>query len=258
MADGDIDPKRLDVATAPRRRRVRAKPEPGATLQAEKPKALSRARRRPIPPGIMFDHGGGDSYEAAAPHSDHDLWELQIADAFGTRSASAMRSFLDHLRALCATGWDDPNKAWKPNEQEVSAALSFVASVKPQNEAEAALAAQMLAVHWMQMRLSAQALNNGNMVMAEDAALAGKLARTYVQQLQAFREVQGKRRSTRQTIKVSRENHIHYHDHRGDKENDIQLHGTAARAIGERPALQGEEPGGQVLRLPSRPRPRRV
>ena len=116
----------------------------------------------------------------------------------------------------------------------------------------------MVAVHWMQMRLAAQALNNGNMVMAEDAALAGKLARTYVQQLQALRDVQGKRRSTRQTIKVSRENHIHYHDHRGDKENGGQPHEARAESIEGSASLPGDEPRGQVLRLASGVRRRGV
>jgi len=39
--------------------------------------------------------------------------------------------------------WDDEAKQWRLDENEYSAALSIVNSVKPRNEMEACLAAQM-------------------------------------------------------------------------------------------------------------------
>ena len=81
MADGDIDPKRLDLATAPRRRRVRAKPEPSGALQADKPKALARALRRPVTPGIMFENAGGDNYDALGGGTDKQDSGLVIRGA---------------------------------------------------------------------------------------------------------------------------------------------------------------------------------
>lgn len=255
----DIDPKTEDVGSKPkrRRRRPRVQPEPSAALKAEGVKALARMKKRPSSPGVMWEYEGqedGGRYLITSPHADLDLWELQIADAFGTRSWSVVRTFTTDLKRLCSQSWDEPNHAWKPNEREMNAALAMVADMKPDNVAQAALAAQMVAVHLMTMRLSQYALNRGGMIMEREAALAGKLARTFVQQIEAMQGLKGKRRSTRQTITVKKELHqsVHYHDHRGSEENERQPHDTTATATGECPALPSNEPRGQVVRLPSR------
>lgn len=251
----DIDPGALDLPQKRRRTRQRAKAEPGKTLAAEKPKALARALKRPPAPGVMFEPLPDDGYQGTSPHNDMTLWELQIADAFGTRSQAAMHCFLDQLKALCATAWDKEAERWKPDEIELNAALALINSTRPRNEAEAALAAQMVAIHLMQMRMSAQALNNGGMMMERDAALASKLARTYAMQMETLLSVQGKRRSVRQTIKVTRENHVHYHDHRGAARNERQCDATnGAGQPAQRPALPGPHETGRVVSLPSRSR----
>ena len=257
----DIDPKREDVLSSPRRRRHRAKPEPSDALKASKSKARLRALRRPLSPGIMFEPNDGGSYVATSPHSDLDLWELQIADAFGTRSQSVMRSFVADLKALCSKAWDAPNGTWKPNERELNAALAMVADLKPRNTAEAALAAQMIAVHMLTMRLAAQALNRGYMVMEHEAALTGKLARTYATQLEAYHALRGKRRTTRQTITVRKvlHQHVHYHDHLGDAENDGHPHATDAAGVPDKmPSLPSPNSRGQVVPVASRRRKARV
>lgn len=252
----DVDPKALDVAAKPRRRRKRNQPDPHTQLKAGKSAALARALKRPIPPGVLYEREGrtGDPhYVATSVHSDQDIWELQLADAFATRSQSVIRAFMDNLKALCGLEWDEGG-GWKPNETEMNATLAMVADVQPRSVAEAALAAQMVAVHLMTMKLSAQALNRGRMIMEQDAALAGKLARTYVMQIEALQGLRGKRRTSRQTITVKKELHqaVHYHDHRGSYENERQPHEPSSAAAGECPTLSGDEPRGKVLRLPSR------
>jgi hypothetical protein len=222
----DIDPKRLDVPTKRRRRRVRARPQPSEALTEGKDKARERALKRPLSPGVMFEPNGVGGLTVTSPHSDLDLWELQLADAFGTRSQSLMHTFMIQLKGLAPQVWDDGAQIWKPHETELNAALAMVADMKPRNVAEAALAAQMVAVHWMQMRMSAQALNRGCGVLQQDAAIASKLARTYVMQLEAMAKLQGRQKTSRQSIKVRKElhQHVHYHDHRGDEESDGQPH----------------------------------
>lgn len=249
----DIDPKLVNVAERKPRKRRRVAPEPSAELLAGKDKALKRARARPLSPGVMFEPKE-QGYLITAPHSDLELWELQVADAFGTRSQSVMRTFLDQLKALVPTAWDEQAERWKPHEMELNAALAMVADVQPRNVREAALAAQMVAVHWMQMRLSAAALNRGGMVLDRDAALAGKLARTFTMQLDTLERIRGKRRTAKQSIKVTKETHqhVHYHDHRGARETGGQAHDADARATTQLAALPGTEQSGQVLRLPSR------
>lgn len=249
----DIDPKAVNVAERKPRKRRRVAPAPSAELLAGKGKALKRARSRPLSPGVMFEPKE-QGYLITAPHSDLELWELQVADAFGTRSQSVMRTFLAQLEALVPTAWDEHSERWKPHETELNAALAMVADVQPRNVREAALAAQMVAVHWMQMRLSAAALNRGGMVLDRDAALAGKLARTFTMQLDTLERIRGKRRTAKQSIKVTKETHqhVHYHDHRGAGETGGQAHDADARPTTQLAALPGTEQSGQVLRLPSR------
>lgn len=257
----DIDPKRVDVATAPRRRRVRAKPEPSGALAATKPDRLSRALKRPLTPSVMFEPDSQGGYEITAPHSDRGLWELEIADALATRSPAVMRTFTSHLCNLCTKAWDEPNGRWKPNESELTAILAMVADAQPKTIAQAALVAQAVAVHILTMKLAKDAFNSGGMVMTQEAALMGKLARTYAMQMTALAEMQGKRRTSRQTIKVTKElhQHVHYYTNTpGEQKNEGRPHGPSAETIEGSAALPGEEPGGKVLRLPSRSRPRGV
>lgn len=209
---GDIDPARVDVATDPkpesRRRKVQKMP---AMLEPWAEKAKARMEKRPASPGVMMEPRGdlGD-FEPASPHDNDEVWSLQIHDAFGTRSPSTVAVFMEQLRALCGQSWNDERKAWHPSETELNAALNFINSVQPRNEAEAALAAQMLAVHFMTMRVSASALNTGD---ARTASIAAKLARTYAMQMDTLQQARGKRRSTRQHITVRHEKHIHTHQH---------------------------------------------
>ncbi|MEO7384910.1 MAG: hypothetical protein ABIU18_08255 [Novosphingobium sp.] len=258
MAREDIDPRREDVARRPRKRRHRAKPDPNPAMAAEKPKALAQALKRPVAPGIMFEHENS-GYVAVAPHSDSDLWDLQIARTFGTRSQSVMRVFLEQLNALCTMAWDEANGAWKPNESELCAILAMITDLAPRNTAEAAMAAQMVVVHLMTMKLGKQALNGGGMIMERDAALTGKLAHRYAMMMDTYQALRGKRRTSRQTITVRKETHYHQHLHPpGLAENSGRPHGTDAGEPTERAALPGPEPRGQVVRLASRARPRRV
>jgi hypothetical protein len=182
-------------------------------------RAKTRLRRHHASPGVAVEveKVSEYGYRLASPHSDHESWEAMICDALGTRSISTARTFLFMLTELCAqhhqhSEVDGEHGEWVPDETELTMILHMVAGVKPTNEIEAAQAAQMVAVHLMQMRLSARALRNG-MIVAEDAALAGKLARTFTMQVDGMAKLKGKRRSSKQTIIVKQEKHVHDHRH---------------------------------------------
>jgi len=247
----DISPNTETLPQRKRRRKLRdrSKPEPPPHLKAEKAKAGARVQKRPLSPGILYEQEGEHFYPTA-PHNDIGLWELQIFDAFGTRSRSIVMTFLEQLRRLVPEVWVEGVGAPKPDETELNAALAMVADIQPRNVVEAALAAQMVAVHWLQMRLSAQALNRyGHAVIGQDAALAGKLARTFAMQLDTLAKLRGKQKASRQTIRVRKElhQHVHYHDHRGDTENDGQPHEPRATAIAQRAALPCPQPSGKAV-----------
>jgi hypothetical protein len=260
--ESDIDPRRLTVEPGKRRRRRdRKKPAPSKSAVSARAETVARVEALPASPGVMQE-ARGEGWVTASPHADTDLWELQLADAFGTRSISLIRTFTAQLRALSPEDWDEDARRWKASETEWNALLALVADHRPANAAQAALAAQMGAIHLMTMRMSAQALNNGYMVLEKDATIAGKLARTYAMQCETMAMLKGKERTAKQSIAVTRESHHHQHIHvhRGGEKNDDQSHATdggrpcpdAAVEPSRGTALPGSDSSGEVVPIASR------
>ena len=194
---------------------------------------------------------------AAVSHGDDDRWQARICEAFGTRRMPAATAFLKQLITLCAVSYDVTNQRWKPSEIELNFAVDLIASIKPRNQMEAALAAQMVAVHFMQMRMSARTLGEQD-IEARDAAVAAKLARTFAIQLATLAQLRG-RGTARQSIKVRKDNHVHYHVHRGDGETGAEPRAPRAIAedagvIAQLPQVPGQDSFGSVVPIPSRAR----
>src|SRR3546814_15035611 len=69
--------------------------------------------------------------------------DLQLADAFGTRSSAVISLFMSQLESLCGRGiWDEAAHQWRMQESEMSAILALVNAFRPKNEPEAMLAAK--------------------------------------------------------------------------------------------------------------------
>ena len=249
--DGRVDMAKLDVADKPRRRRRnRQRPDPSPDLRKWEKAAEARALARPRPPGIVLMPAGRGEEHLCAPHSDDDLWYLQLADAFGTRSLAVVHTFLDQLSALCVDKkWDGQACQWRIDENELSAILALVGTIKPRNEMEAALAAQMAAIHILTMKVTARAIRDD--YDNRMAATAGKLARTFAMQMDTLRACRTRKPTARQSIKVRKElhQHVHYHDDRGARETVGQPHGRAARAADKCAALPSPQPGGEPVSL---------
>ena len=210
--------KACDRAVPLRRlRRAKDKPPMPKILEPLAEKAKARHRKRHANPGVVLEVEklSADGYKLASPHSDTDSWQAMICDALGTRSEAMALTFLYQLASLCQRTWhpDDENGGgeWVPDECELNMILNFVAGVKPKNEMQAALAAQMVAVHLMTMK-TAQAALNGYGTDLRFAPITGKLARTFVMQTDAMAKLQGKK-TTRHRITVKYERHDHRHVH---------------------------------------------
>lgn len=252
--DGRLNPKTLDLAK-PKRTRRRKLPSPPAEVEVWGKAAEKRARARPYPPGVILEPAGMDAEHMTAPHGDTGLWSLQLGEAFGTRSRAVLETFMQQLKALCGQShWDEEAKRWRIDEHEFSALLAIINAAKPRNEIEAMLVAQMAAIHLLQMKVTARAIKYDD--DTRTAETAAKLAKAFALQFQTLREAKGRRRTVRQQIKVSREthHHQHVHVHRGEGVSDAQAHEPRPGEPPESQALQGTEPGGQVLRLPGRSR----
>lgn len=246
---------------ARRRRKTAEKPPMPPSLKAEAEKTIKRHARRHRSPGVAVEveKVSETGYVVGSPHSDLEAWEAMVCDALGTRSIATAKTFLFQLTELCTQNWhpseDGQSGEWCPDERELNMILNVVAGIKPKNEMQAALAAQMVAVHLMQMRLSARALGKGYIV-PEDAAIAGKLARTFAMQIDALSRLKGKRSSSKQTITVRQEKHVHHHQHAhfdgGGSEIRAQPH--EAGGAGEPPKrapLPCPKQDGEIVPFPS-------
>jgi hypothetical protein len=221
-------------------------------------KAKRRTLRRDVAPFMELVRSPDGDAEWNWPFDDSDgtEWKFLILDAFGTRHGNIATVFVNQLMALCSRDWDATSENWYPDDVELTSLLAIIASFKPRNEAQAAMAAQMAAVHLMSMRVAKRVGEN-----PWDSRLMGafaKLTRTYAAQMEVMHGINGKRRSTQQKITVRHEKHIHHHQHvhleGGAKENESQPHATVDGRAAENepgPEMLGEDAGGQIVPLRS-------
>jgi hypothetical protein len=222
-------------------------------------RARQRHLRRTPNPGVLLEQAEGQNWKYGPHHRDMEAWQVQIFDAFGTRSASACRVFLDQLAELCMGDPDYGPNGWCPNEIQLNAALNIVSGVRPRNEVEAALAAQMVAVHFMTMTLSARVMRNPH-GDPRTAAAAGKLARTYAMQCETMARLKGRAGKQKITVKYERHNHHHEHKHIhaeigggvpgfGDQPREPSECRSGRKLSDEVPAIENE--GGPALPGPN-------
>jgi hypothetical protein len=222
--------------------------------------ARERHKGRVLQPGVTVEVEKTDlhGYRLVSPHRDYESWLAMICDALGTRSIDTANTFLRQLTQLCPQYWSSDGEAgqgeWVPDEDEINMVLAMVAGIKPRNEMEAALAAQMVAVHLITMRTAASVLKHESYIAPQSAAIVGKLARTFAMQTDAMANMKGKR-SSRQTITVRQEKHVHHHQHvhlaRGAEETGGQPLTTEGAGIASECApMPCQDESGKVVLLP--------
>jgi hypothetical protein len=104
-----------------------------------------------------------------------------LMEAVGTRDAHFFSGFLtDIINANTSSKDKDPYKT--------NTALAFIRSIKPRDETEACLAAQMAATHSAVMTF-ARRLNHVDNIQQQDSAINAynKLARTYAAQMESLK-----------------------------------------------------------------------
>jgi hypothetical protein len=126
----------------------------------------------------------------------------------------------------------------------------------PKNEAQAALAAQAVALHFTMMKVARNIGKRSEPDGRTVAALAS-LGRAYAQQLETMQRLQGKRTS-KQRITVKNERHVHNHQHvhvaGGGAENGGQAYEASQPRLscdGLSAPLRGEDETGHVVPLRS-------
>lgn len=181
---------------------------------------------------------------------------LKLHETFSANSIDPVNARANELlKYLGSVGAD--------NEARYNAALSFIESMAPQNQAEALLLVQMYVTHDAAIRALSQL---GSAQWVPTAQLYGNLATKLLRASQGQMETLARmRRGGEQVVR-----HIHV-DNRGGQaiiaENvqtggkgngkiDDQCHATGSAGIG--PALLGADPFGSGVPIPSRERPEAV
>ena len=161
--------------------------------------------------------------------------------------------FFEQLGALCGSTWSAEWEQWAANEGELRSLFAIVQSLKPRNEAEAAYAAQLAALHFTAMKL-ARGANRYQDGDARTAAILNKTVRAYGDGLLNMQRLKGKGRKTVQVIKVETHRHDHRHVHieGGSVENGGQPHTKPADGIAKLCALPSQDPLAAVVPLPCR------
>ena len=212
--------------------------------------AIARHHQRGLVPEILM---GENVWVCPYAKEDEDRWTALLFEIFGTRQGRVVSAFSQQLENIGTRVWTRGHAhtkgRWHLENNELTQMLAIILSLKPQDEAQAAYAAQLVALHLSAMKLSsAQASTWGG--DPRTAAILNKTVNAYGLGLERMRRLQGKvePRQTHQTIEV------HYHDNRqtavfngGVPPNGSQPHGTNGGEAIPRTALPRPQSGGEAL-----------
>lgn len=205
------------------------------------------AERGPVLDAIVERNHVDGRWHTASPYEDEENWRALVGDAFGTNSRAICETFIGQLSDLCRDYRDEQSGKFIPSSGELSTMLGIVNSVLPKNPAEAALAAQMCAVHFAAMRMGVMALRGDE----RSAAILSRLTRTYAKQMETLHTIRGNVKATKQHITVSQEKHVHHHQHvhvEGDGgKTGGQPHEQCHEGSAKCAALRSEDAPGNAL-----------
>ncbi len=142
----------------------------------------------------MFFDFDREKKKVVNTHPDQLISQLSLMDSFATSYVHVSDALLQQLITICGKGGQDPDG------RELSQAVAMVQAIAPQDETEAMLAVQMVAVH----KATMTAASRLGQVQA-DANVLIKLTRTFTAQIDALRNWRLKGTQV-----------IHVYHHRGD------------------------------------------
>lgn len=215
------------------------KPAMPQALRSIAGQAKERHRERFAPPRLAITGCSADSWLFDCPYRDEDRgeWDALLFQVFGTRSEGVVRVFLSQLSKLCGQQYDCSDQEWRPEPDELNTALAVVASVGPDNEAQACIAMQMVGLHFTSMKLGGVM---GGMTFPDErtAATMARVAKAYGELALTLAKLQGKQSTRHDT-------HVYYYDQRDQRQQTI----AGGAPFGGRPHnLSGEMIDGGELR----------
>jgi hypothetical protein len=190
--------KMLATAQSPARqakeRTVRRKPRPEPKVdELKKPyemtteenqakdRVMARHSGRPSLPKVKYSEGSGGP-KLALDHDDSVTARLLLMDALGIADGHFLHGYLDQIINAATRKADEDTNGM--NEM-----LGAIAGMKPRDEMEAMLCAQMVATHNLAMTFASRLKYVENIPQQDSASNAlTKLTRTYAAQMAALKQ----------------------------------------------------------------------
>ncbi len=173
-----------------------------AASVADMEKAAQRRwakRLMDMPPTVEMK--GGAVAPDLSGKATSEGWVARFADTCGTSSLDFANRILSDVSRIA------PERGNTADKPDVDAALAIIHGVRPANEIEAMLAAQMAGTHILSMEMMRKARHTDNAVMLDSYNnMAVKLMRTFTGQAEALAKL---RRGGEQTVRVE---HVHVYD----------------------------------------------
>lgn len=147
-------------------------------LEAEAARrVLDRRKTRQPMPRMKISDKGADKPKLGLDHGDQRIGDLVLADGLGISEMAFLGGYLNGVIRASTTHCAD-------DVASVNSMLGAIYGMKPCDEAEAMLIAQMVATHDLAMTFAGQAARAEN-IPQQDAAVNGltKLTRTYAAQM---------------------------------------------------------------------------
>lgn len=177
---------------------IAARREPKASEARAIEAAKIAQAAKPVRAQMERDASAPNVLSLKAPHSDDAGNAALLYETFGSSSDSFVNASLGHLAQLTSRGTE-------VSMSDLNAALAIVGAIGPQNELEAALAAQMAATHDLSMLMLRKAKGAGDLdQIKEFGSLATKLQRTFTTQMKALSDW---RRGGEQVVR-----HVHVYE----------------------------------------------
>lgn len=175
-------PKRAVDDTPPETpREVPARRTPNKAEMAAMEAAEDRYKTRPVRAELARDDTGDAKVLKIGPkHRDENGGSYVLTDTFATRAEDFVSQAVMQLAQVTVLDGD-------VHMQGINSTLAIIGAIAPENELEAAMAANMAATHDLSMALLAKAKSAGRVDhMREYANVATKLQRTFATQMKAL------------------------------------------------------------------------
>lgn len=161
-------------------------------------KHFARRAAEPPAPSIKMSNGAKES-AISLNHPDKVVGQLLLAEALGTVDHDFITGLLSQLANAGSQGR-------AVDEKDLNFLLSVIKGIKPRDQLEAMLAAQMAVIHVASMTFAQRLAHVENIVQQDSAERAlNKLTRTFATQLEALKRYRtgGEQKVTVQHVSVS-------------------------------------------------------